>query len=222
MYESDAVAAADATLGFGGSVESRVSVGRSDVIVVRPSDVLADQEVAAHLETLADQFAFARLALQMSLRPRANERFTHAFFSVVLEAPDVTVETRPFARDLAPDRLTAGRFTIEEGIRFGVRAGMHGAAEASAEASSSAKAELQLYYVVAEGVGESDPAWRYKTTDTMPELEGSYQMGLIAQIPRGVASQAQISLEATVRRSGRSTNVRWAAEERIARMELPN
>ena len=156
----------------------------------------------------------------MTLRREGNERFTGALFAVELHARDAAPEERPFARALAPDRLAAGRFTTEDGISFGVRAAIQGA-ELKAEASSRATAELQPFYVVAEGLGESDPAWRYKTTETMAELEGSYRMGLIAQVPRGFSAEARISLEAIVHARGRRTEVKGRPEEHIGRLVLP-
>src|SRR5690348_9839927 len=127
LFEDDASPSSSPSLGFGQGAESQVTIGRSDAMLVRPGDVTEDQELSRHLDSLKDRFAFVRLALRMNLRPAGRERITRALFSVVLSTPGAPPEHAPFTRVLAPDRLSAGRFTTEEGIRLGARAGVPGA-----------------------------------------------------------------------------------------------
>lgn len=207
------------SLGFGQAAESKVTIGRSDAMPVGPADVTEDEDLSRHLQSLEDRFAFVRLALRMNLRPAGRERITRALFSVMMTTPNAPPGHAPFTRALVPDRLSAGRFTTEEGISLGARASVPGA-ELTSEASNQARAELQLYYVVAYGLGESDAEWRYQTTKTMPALEGAYSMGLVAQVPLGATTEARLSLEATVRSRAVSTNVAWQPTDDIARVVL--
>jgi hypothetical protein len=219
-YESDASPAGDITLGFGRSVLSRVSVGRSDVLPVAPADVLDDEKLAARLSGLADRIVLIRITFRMSLRPGEGERFTRAFFSVVLEAPDQPPEAQPVARLLAPSRLAQGRIAVHKGITVGLSAGAWGAG-LKAEGASSSDTDLERCYVVAAGEGESDPEWRYRETETMKDLEGSYEMGLVAEARRGPAAEARLSANATVAAKRSHTNVAWAPDDHVARIPLP-
>jgi hypothetical protein len=106
-------------------------------------------------------------------------------------------------------------------MTLGIQAGLHGAT-VKAGGSSGTSAEVESFYVVAAGEGESDPEWRYQETDTMKQLEGSYEMGLVAEMRRGIAAEARISANATVLVRRHHTDVSWTPQEHVAQIPLPS
>jgi hypothetical protein len=218
--EADATPSVSQTLGFGRAVQSRLTVGRSDALIVDADHVIADEALAEHLKRQADECVLVRLSLRMSFRPAADERFDRALFTVTLKTDDPGTEDQPFARVLAPDRLTSGTYTLARGVVLGLHAGVPGA-ELSAESSSTKTTELQPPYVYAAGVGESDPEWRYERTETM-QLLGSHEMALIAEVRRGVAAHADIAADASVAAGRHRTEVAWTPQEGIGRVSLPS
>jgi hypothetical protein len=217
--EADADALPTATLGASREVRSKVSVGRSDVLVVNPSDAIEDPELATFLSAREQEVLLVRIGFRMSFRPAPEERFERALFSVEMYATDGLAP--PFARILLPDRLATGPFTLNRSLRVGVRAGVPGL-ELTAEGVTSAASEKQLSYVVAAGVGESDPEWRYSQTPTTT-LEGSHEMAMVAEVRRGASAQATISVHATVTSGRRRTDIEWKPSPEVARITLlPN
>lgn len=219
VHEDQAEPSAAVTLGYGGPVNSRLSLGRSDVLLVDPSEVLDDQLLADHLAEQAQTTALARLTLRVSFRPADGEKFTHALIAVVLQSPGAPADSQPFARAIVPDRLASGRFTAQKGVTLGLQAGVTGAG-LKAETSSSDSVELEEPYVVSAGLGEHDPEWRYQQTKTMPDLSGSYEMGLIVEMRRDTAAEAVVSASGTVRVGRHQTNVEWTPVPGMARIIL--
>ncbi len=219
-HERDAAPSPSMTLGYAGPVNSRLSIGHSDVVITEPGEILDDELLAKQLAEQAETIALARVTLRVSFRPAAGEQFTAALIAVDLCADGNGADQRPFARQLAPDRLSAGRFTAQSGVTLGLQAGAAGAG-VKAERSSSGSAEVQEPYVVAAGLGEHDPEWRYRPTKTMPELSGSYEMGLIVQMSRDATAEALLSASATVQIGRRQrTEVQWTPEPELARIVL--
>lgn len=218
-YEESATPSAEPTLGFGASIESRVSVGRSDVVPVTPDDVVADPQLAAYLTSMTSR-SLVRLTLRMSLRPSVGERFTRAMFAVRMSAETGPPEAQPIARLLAPERLTAGRITEQNGVTLALKAGVPGTGDANVGVSSQTTSELQRYYVYSLGDGEPDPEWRYQTTESMPALEGAFTMGLVADVATAFEAVAQLDVTATVRRHLRSTDIDWLPTEGISRFPV--
>jgi hypothetical protein len=218
-YEDDAAPSPSLTLGYAGPVNSRLSIGRSDVLVTDPSEVLDDDLLAAHLAEKAEHVVLARMTLRVSFRPGDGEQFTRALVSVLLHAPDGDADSQPFAREIAPGRLTAGRFTAQTGVTLGLNAGAAGAA-VKAERSSSGSAELEEPYIVSAGLGEHDPEWRYRQTKTMTISPISYEMGLIVEMRRGFSAEALLSASATVRVGRHRTDIEWTPAPGLARIAL--
>jgi hypothetical protein len=73
---------------------------------------------------------------------------------------------------------------------------------------------------VSAGLGEHDPEWRYRQTKTMPELSGSYEMGLIVQMSRGLPAEAILSASATLKVGRHRTDVEWTPAPELARIIL--
>ena len=217
--EEAATPSAEPTLGFGASFESRVSVGRSDVLPVTVDDVVADPQLAAHLKNTTSR-SLVRITLRMSLRPADGERFTRALFTVRLFAESAPLEAQPIARLLVPERLTAGRITAQDGISLALKGGVPGTADANVNVSSQTTSELKRYYVYSLGDGEPDPAWRYQTTESMPALEGAFTMGLVAEVATAFRAEAQLDVTATVRRLLRSTDIPWGPADGIKRFPI--
>jgi hypothetical protein len=221
VHEDQAQPSAAVTLGYAGPVNSRLSIGRSDVLMVKPTEILEDELLAKHLAEQAQTTALARLTLRVNFRPADGEQFTRALVAVVLRTPDAPADSQPFARAIVPERLAGGRFTAQRGVTLGLQAGVAGTA-LKAETSSSGSAELEEPYVVSAGLGEHDPEWRYQQTRTMPELSGSYEMGLIVEMRRHTAAEAVVSATAAVRVGRHQTNVEWAPAPGLARIALNN
>jgi hypothetical protein len=217
--EEAATPSAEPALGFGASPESRVSVGRSDVLAVTADDVVADPQLAAHLRDTTSR-ALVRITFRMSLWPADGERFTGALFTVRLLSEDAPPEAQPIARLFVPERLTAGRITAQDGISLALTGGVPGTANANVSASSQTTSELERYYVYSLGDGEADPAWRYQTTQSMPALEGAYTMGLVAEVASDFSAEAQLDVRATVRRLLRSTEIRWTPTDNVQRFPI--
>ena len=196
-------------------VSSRLSVGRSDAVVL-PHDVIDDDALTARL-ALQNQSLLVRVSFRMSFRPTPGELFERALFAVELVAQDAQVQ--PFARALRPERLAAGPYKITSSTKLGFRTSVPGL-ELNAERSTAAAHDTQPAYVVAAGVGESDPEWRYIRTDSMM-LEGSHEMSLVAEIPRSGDTYAVISAEATVAFGRRRTDIAWELPRDIERVRLP-
>jgi hypothetical protein len=218
-FEDVATPSTEPVLGFGGPVESRVSVGRSDVVPVTPDDVVTDPQLATYLKNMTSR-SLVRMTLRMSLRPATGERFTRAMFSVRLFADEGPPEAQPIARLLVPERLTAGSITQQSGMTLALSGGVPGAADANVGVSSQTTSELQRYYVYSQGDGESDPEWRYQVTESMPALEGSFTMGLIAEVTNAFDTNAQLDVTGTVRRRLRSTDISWTPVDGIERFPI--
>jgi hypothetical protein len=218
-HEDEAAPSPSMTLGYAGPVNSRLSIGRSDVVITDPGEILDDELLAKQLAEQAGTIALARVTLRVNFRPADGEQFTAALFAVDLRAEGEDPSSRPFARELAPDRLSAGSFTAQSGVTLGLQAGAAGAG-LKAEKSSSGSAEVEEPYVVAAGLGEHDPEWRYRPTKTMLQLSGSYEMGLIVQVSRAARAEALLSASATVQIGRHRTEVEWTPEPELARIDL--
>ena len=198
------------TLGRGGQIGSRVTVGISDVLRV-------DDTVARQLQ-LDTSWALVSLSLRVSFRPSQGEWFERVLVSVLLQPIDTASKERPFARQLAPKRLSSEAYSVENGITLGVKAAPPGM-ELKAEASESVRKQISEPYVIAAGEGESDPEWRYQRTETM-SLEGSYDMAMVVQRKRDVPAEAFISLTGTVVSGRQRTDVVWLVDDSFARVSL--
>ncbi len=217
-YESEALPSSVPTLGAPQHVGSRLTVGRSDVDEVTPAEVADDPALAALLRRLDPGSALMRLTLRLSFRPASDEMFEGALLTVALVADDAPVENQPTALLLVPDRLASGPFTVQRGLT--VSAGTDGLpVHLEAQWSQSKALELAPAYVVAAGLGETDPEWRYARTETMA-LEGSHEMILLVDARRQTRSRAALSLGGTVRRGHHSIEVQWEAEATLASIEL--
>jgi hypothetical protein len=206
------------TLGANHAVTSRVTVGRSDALHVTADEVITDRALSDHLRRHDSELALVRLAFRLSFRPAPGELFETALFSVVMTADGPDDDVHPFVRTLAPDRLASGPFIAERGLTVGLTAGVPGV-ELAAEGSTKTTAEITCPYVVAAGLGEADPEWRYTRTATM-ELIGSHEMGLVAEYKRGVPLLVSISVQATVATGRHRTNVTWKPRSDIARWRI--
>jgi hypothetical protein len=205
-----------ATLGHGGAVQSRLSVGRSDAIEVKAGDVLADPLLAAHLRE-KPEVALLRLTFRISFRPAPDERFERALFAVVLSGEE-GASAPPFARLLAPQRLAAGPFSVQHQRGGALQLGVSGAG-LHVEGSTTKSAEVADYYVIAAGLGESDPEWRYARTEMM-ELVGSHEMAMVVELPREGGGLARVSLSATVRAGRRVTDLNWDMTGEVSHVPL--
>jgi hypothetical protein len=214
--EAEATPVPVSTLGQGAAVQSRLSVGRSDAIAVKAGDVLADSLLAAHLRE-NPEVALLRLTFRMSFRPAPGERFERALFSVVLVGEE-EASAPPFARLLAPERLSAGPFTVQRQRGGALQLGASGAG-LHREGSTTKSVEVAAYYVIAAGLGESDPEWRYTRTETM-ELVGSHEMAMVVELPREARGEARLSLSATVRAGRRQRDLDWDAPAEVGRVPL--
>ena len=154
----------------------------------------------------------------VSFRPSQGEWFERVLVSVLLQPTDPTSEERPFARQLAPKRLSSDAYSVENGITLGVKAAPPGM-ELKAEASESVRKQISEPYVVAAGEGEPDPEWRYQRTETMA-LEGSYEMAMVVQRKRDVPAEAFLSLAGTVVSGRQRTDVVWLVDDSFARVPL--
>ncbi len=214
--EAEASPISIATLGHGGAVRSRLSVGRSDAIAVRAADVLADSLLATHLRE-KPAVALLRLTFRMSFRPAPDERFERALFTVILSGEE-GASAPPFARLLAPERLTAGPFSIQHQRGGALQLGVSGVG-LHVEGSTTKSAEVADYYVIAAGLGESDPEWRYVRTETM-ELVGSHEMAMVVELPREARGEARVSLSATVRAGRRLIDLNWDTTAEVSHVPL--
>ena len=102
------------TLGRGGQIESRVTVGISDVLGV-------DDTVARQLQ-LDTSWVLVSLSLRVSFRPGQGEWFERVLVSVLLQPTDPASRELPVARQLAPKRLSSDAYSVENGITLGVKA----------------------------------------------------------------------------------------------------
>jgi hypothetical protein len=208
-FEAEAAAAVTPTLGRGGVVESRVTVGISHV-----TDVEADEIVGLPLAART----LLRLSMRVSFRPARDEYFDQVLFSVLLRAREPSMQPGPVAFALAPSRLTSGPYTLRSGLTLGVHARAPGV-ELKADSEETLEKEVRQPYVVAAGEGESDPEWRYQRTETMT-LEGSHEMCMLVDVEPGVGAEAFLSLAGSVVSGRQRVDVGWEIEDRIARIPL--
>ena len=208
--EAEATPQLAPTLGRGAEIESRVTVGVSDVVAVEPGLL---EQAQADLDS-----QFLRVSMRVSLRPAPEEEFERVVFAVLLQPRDHAASPRPIARALAPSRLSSGVYTVQSGLTLGIRAGAPGV-QVSAETSESRRVEIRPPYVVSAGDGESDPEWRYRKTETV-DLEGSYEMSMVVQVRRDMPAEAFISLAGTVVKGRQRTDVTWQVDDDVARVSL--
>lgn len=207
------------TLGAPRTVRSRITVGRSDLVELRPQDAIDDEFLAQQLERRQDEIALVRLTFALNFRPANGEQFETALLVVELRAPEAGNDQQPVARVLEPERLTSGPFTLKRTLR--VSAGTDGLpVKFEAGRSSERSVEMNPPYVVAAGVGESDPEWRYTRTEAM-SLEGAHEMLMLVEVKRGTTAWASLHLSGTVRVGNRRiVEARYPAAERVSRIEL--
>jgi hypothetical protein len=198
-HGADVELTAQETLGWGGPVQSRLVLGRSDVVPMVAAGAVEDQPLAAYLKSIAQEFSLVRLTLRLTLQPALGESIEEALFSLSLAAPQADAADQPFVRALAPERLESGPCRVDRGIKLGFKAGVPGLpVEVEAGWSNATAAEKRSFYLVAYGLGTTLVEWRFKRTPTV-ELDGSYEVGAIVQLKRHVAAEAGLSIGGEVR-----------------------
>jgi hypothetical protein len=220
-WEAEAEAEPEAKLGFGGPIESKITVGRTDALPTTAADTIADKQLSEYLDGLVSEIAFVRLVVRMSFRPAADERFERALLALELEALGAADEDQPLARALEPERRESGPYKVHKDSSFGFALHtLQVPVGVEVGRSSATDAEVRRSYVVAVGLGESDPEWRYQRTETM-ELEGTHEMDVLVQLRRGVAAEARLSLAGNVHKGLRTRHVTWKLDKSVATVSLP-
>lgn len=216
--EAEAEAVPVRTLGLGSTaIRSTITIGRSDVLPIGPDDI-EDDALRAYLSSLEGLSVLTRITLRLSFRPRGDEVFERALFTVALSATDATAAEQPIARLLAPQRLVSGPYTIRKGLTLGVSPGVPGA-QLNLHGDWARETEVQPCFVIGRGEGESDAEWDYQRTATM-RLDGSHEMALVAESRHNSSPEVQLRVEGTVRSGLRHCDAEWPAPSHIASFSL--
>ncbi|MCX4545714.1 hypothetical protein [Streptomyces sp. NBC_01565] len=174
----------------GDRLTGRVSFG---VPYVRPldSDALTD----LGLREFAGQGAvraFRLLALQVNFAVDRDDLVLDATVGVILRNDSPTSPGAPLARTLEPMRL-AGPVTRSSTVAVTAKLGI---VEPQVTRQTTGSGGDPL--LVADGLGSSEPVWFFRRTGRQ-NLEGSYQLMMVVEVPPAARASAMLALAASVR-----------------------
>ena len=177
---------------------TRFSFGRTNpVAVTSPTPDIDDLELSRDLEGDQDHRFFS-LAFTCSFRPDDDPLLeSRLVINLRFEQPDAGGDS-PIARLLQPVLLAKPieRLTIFNGVpNFTVWVASFG----GVGKTQQDKVDVQDAYLVANGKGEASAEWFFRATKAV-KLEGMHDLRLIAQVPRGVPTVAELSMTAKIRR----------------------
>jgi hypothetical protein len=176
------------------AVRSRVSIGFAVPYLVTEEAVSGEPALVAALREHG-AYDYYALAFVCSFVERDGECIEGATFSVVLSIDGEDESNVPIAWSLWPDRLSSK--PVHRTKSAGLTVGVSLAADLTIKGEHSGEYDEEQCYVVAAGEREPDPEWTYRRTKTI-SLDGSHEMSLIAQVPKGRDAKATYGVTATV------------------------